>query len=93
MAKKEEEQPMFMMPVPMSMGGNDPLDTYMKYKEFFEKMKKDSDEEKKKKSKPEAVKFSFFETLGFAVMFGPIIGFGYLYAVKYALQTVEMWFK
>jgi hypothetical protein len=92
MAKKEEEQQMFMMPIPMSSGG-DPLDTYMKYQKFFEEMKKEETEKKKKTARREPAKFSFFETLGFAIMFGPVIGFGYLYAVKYALNYVEAMFK
>jgi hypothetical protein len=93
MAKKEEEQEMFMMPIPMSMGGNDPLETYMKYQKFFEEMKKDESEKKKKSSKPEPKKYSFLETLTIATYLGPAIGIGYLYGVGWALKYVETLFK
>lgn len=91
MDKKEKEHPMFFMPMPMS-GGSDPLDNYIKYQEFFEKMKKDS-EEKKKRTKPEPKKYSFLETLTIATYLGPAIGIGYLYSVGWALKYVETLFK
>lgn len=89
MAKKEEEHKMFYPYYPPQ--GDDLITNYIRFQQFLDEQKKKKDTEAKKK--PEPIKFSFLETFGLAVMFGPAIGFGYLYAVKYALHTVDMWFK
>ena len=100
MAKKKEEEVMYPYAYPPMMyppggGGEDPLIQYQRYADFFSKMAKDAEEKKKNdtKKKPEPRKFTFLETFGMTVMFGPVIGFTYLYAVKYTLIQVEQWFK
>lgn len=95
MAKKEEkEQPMFSFPMMMmpSQGGSD-IEAYLRVQKMLEDEKKKIDEEKKKKAKPEPIKFSFLETFGFAIAFGPLIGFGYYVFLKYAFHKVELLFQ
>lgn len=96
MVKKKEENIMFPYPYPYfppSINGEDPIATYQKVHEFLEKLKKENEENAKKKKKPEPRKFTFLETFGMCIFFGPILGFGYLYMVKAALIQVELWFK
>ena len=96
---KEKEKHMWYPPYPMpypAMGGSeDPLITYQRYRDYFDKMAKDAEEKKKNdsKKKSEPRKFTFLETFGLCVFFGPILGFSYLFLVKAALIQVELWFK
>lgn len=93
---KNKENNMWYPPYPMyppSIPGEDPITTYQKVHEFLEKLKKENEENAKKKKKPEPRKFTFLETFGLCVFFGPILGFSYLFLVKAALIQVELWFK
>lgn len=96
MKKKENDMWYPPYPMPYPTGNNeDPLIMYQRYRDFFDKMAKETEEKKKNdsKKKPEPRKFTFLETFGLCVFLGPILGFSYLFLVKAALIQVELWFK
>lgn len=98
MDKKKKDEVMIYNPYAMppmypymQIPGEDAMTTYMKVQEFLDKEREKA--KTKEKKKPEPVKFSFLETFGLALFFGPVIGFGYLMGIKIALNYVDTLFK
>jgi hypothetical protein len=74
---------------------DNPIDTWIKVNTFLEGLKKENEtkEKEKKSKKPDPRKFSFMETAFMCMFFGPALGFGYLYAIKFLLFEVDKLIK
>ena len=68
------------------------LDALYEIEEFQEymKAKKDKEDKEKRLKKPEAVRFSFLETVGLCFILGPWLGVGTLYGIKIMINNMEL---